>query len=263
MTRLDRQICRFLVALLGVTGTLAAASDEPQRPAPFELMEKFVSMQNNRMKIVEFDDSRETACPQITSLFYALKNRITFITPNYVLNDNGVYSNESYENNAEDFFFENRHCRYFLTVKRYDIADGVETEATIGRPPSAELSNRTGRDPPDQKRSDSSSDNPVYVKDNRIVISLDRIDPGKVGYTQLGVRFQSRNDMDATGIVYFGPKSFTIYLVNVAENFMLESEKDRDMRAYQVNLRNAQSRISLSIKKEVAVDGLWTKVFGE
>jgi hypothetical protein len=100
------------------------------------IMNKFVTVTDNRVTIVKFDDDLETNCPTLTNLFSSNGNRLELVTPNFSVRDAAgtlVYLEGSGpEGIVADFVVENAACRYVLTVKRYD-RDGDAEGSTSER----------------------------------------------------------------------------------------------------------------------------------
>jgi hypothetical protein len=99
---------------------------------------------------------------------------------------------------------------------------------------------------------------------NEAVIDLKSLDPDAIGTTSRGTTFVSPNpSLSFSGIMWFGPKNFTLYIGNPSQDLIIESRKNVKTRAYEVDLSNSEARLRFSIRKEVRVEETWLSEFDE
>jgi hypothetical protein len=80
----------------------------------------------------------------------------------------------------------------------------------------------------------------------------------------MGMTFDSpMGRIDFAGILYFAPWSVAVHFVNIPKEWALESRRNHDLKAYEIDFSNAAARLRFVITKEVYADGLWVKAFGE
>lgn len=77
-----------------------------------------------------------------------------------------------------------------------------------------------------------------------------------------GISFENADSSkESPGMIYFGPQSLTMYLVN-ASAYQLASHVDSSKKAYNIEVVGPGSRLNFSIRKEVSENG-WTAAFGK
>ena len=247
-------ICAVFIALLS-DGMRAAEpvadglSWMPQ-PAPGEdavvvrrnaFMNKLVEVSNERVTIVKFDDDVETGCPILTSLFIANSKKIELLTPRFSLADAvqmTVYSEgRGPDGNSAVFVVGNEACRYVLTVKRYDRDGDAQKEVQ-----AKDLSKISG----------SFKARPAKDRDQ------------KIGFAEAIVPLiNPANPLNFTGIAYFAPTSFTVYLANADKDLTIASESNSLTNSYKVEIKNANAGLRISIGREIYSSGLWVNVLGK
>lgn len=248
-------ICALCVALLG-DGTRASAETDADvlswlpQPAPGEdalvvrrnaVMNKMAEATNNRVTIVKFDDDIETRCPTLTSLFSSTGNRLELLTPNLSLNDAAqttVYLEGSGpEEKSADIVVENTACRYVLTVKRYDRDGETEKDVQVRFIP---------------KINKVFNARPAGERDQ------------KIGFREAVVPFVNPSkQLNFTGIAFFAPTTFTVYLANAEKDLTIASESNFLTRSYKVEIKNAQAALRISINRELYSNGQWVNAFSK
>jgi hypothetical protein len=250
-------ICAMFIALLS-DGTRASAepdADVPSwlpQPAAGEdalvvrrnaFLNKLVEVTNNRVTIVKFDDDLETKCPTFTSLFFSTGKRLELLTPSFSLDDTAqttVYLEGSGpEEKSADFVVENTACRYVLTVKRYDRDGEAEKEVQVR-----------------------------YIskinKDGTFEARPARDGDQKIGFSETVVSFVNPSkELNFTGIAYFAPTTFTVFLANVEKDLTITSHSNFLTHTYNVEIKNAQAALRISINKELYSNGQWVNAFGK
>jgi hypothetical protein len=237
-------------------GTRAWAEPDPDvlswlpQPGPGEdalvvrrnaLMNKMAEARNNRVTIVKFDDDLETKCPTLTSLFFSAANRLELLTPNLSLRDAAgtvVYSEGSgAERSVADLVVENTACRYVLTVRRYDRDGDVEKEVQA-------------RDLPKINKDWVFKAPPVGYRDE------------KIGFGESTVLFDKpAKPLNFTGIAFFAPTTFTVYLASVEKELTIASESNFFTHTYKVEIKNPEAALRISINKELYSNGQWVNAF--
>jgi hypothetical protein len=247
----------MLIVLLS-DGTRASADTDvdvlswlPQ-PAPGEdalvvrrnaVMNKLAEAMNNRVTIVKFDDDLETKCPILTNLFFSAGNRLEFLTPNLSLRDAAgtvVYSEGGgpVGSNA-DFVVENKACRYVLTVKRYDRDGDVENEVQA-------------RDLPKINKDWVFKATPAVERDQ------------KIGFSESMIRFDGPSKpLNFTGTAFFAPTTFTVFLATVEKDLTIASKSNFLTHTYNVEIKNAEAALRISINKELYSNGRWVNAFNK
>jgi hypothetical protein len=271
-------ICALFVALLSDSMRASAEPDADVRPWQIEpargedllvvrrnaVLLKMAEAWNNRVTIVKFDDDIETKCPTLTSLFFSAGNWLELLTPNFSLYDAAgttIYSERnSAEGKSADFVVQNAACRYLLTVKRYDRDGEVEKEVQVRqRRPSPLKIER-----PASRAVESQNIPGIKSQVDRI-----HIDPGllagdeKIGFTETTMPFDNPSKpLNFTGIAFFAPTTFTVYLANVEKDLTIASESNFLTHTYKVEIKSAQAALRISINRELYSNGQWVNAFG-
>ena len=209
------------------------------------VMNMMAEASNNRVTIVKFDDNVESKCPKLTSLFFSARNSLELLTPNFSLRDaisTIVYSTGNGSESSADFVVQNESCRYVLTIKRYDRDGGDEKPVPV-------------RDLPEVAQM-----NPKFVDPVRPASERD----DKVGFNESTVPFDNPlKSLSFTGIAFFAPTTFTVFLANVQKDLAIASESNLLTHTYKVEIGNADAVIRISINKELYLDGQWTNAFNK
>jgi hypothetical protein len=225
-------ICAMFIALLsdGMRASAGSDADVPPwqiEPAPGEdllvvrrnaVLLKLAEFRNNRVTIVKFDDDLETGCPTLTSLFFSAGNMLELLIPNFSLYDAAgttVYP-EGSGPNSTDFVVQNAACRYVLTVKRYDRDGEVEKEVPVrrGSPPPLKV------EPPEDGAVEPRKVEGIEMRGDSIHIDPARLaGDQKIGFTETSVPFDNPSKpLNFTGIAFFAPTTFTVYLANAEKD---------------------------------------------
>lgn len=244
--------CAVFIALLSTQSLAEPDADGlswlPQ-PAPGEdilvvtrnaIMNKLVEVTGNRVTTVKFDDDIETKCPTLTSLFFSTGDRLELLTPNFSLRDAArttVYLEGSgLEEKSADFVVQNTSCRYVLTVRRYDRDQQTEKEVQVSHIPK--INHVQAR--------------PVEDRDQ------------KIGFREAVVSFvKPLEQLNFTGIAFFAPTTFTVFLANAEKDLMIASESNSLTRTYKVEIKNAQAALRISINREIYLNGQWVNAFNK
>jgi hypothetical protein len=248
-------ICAILIAVLN-DGTRALAESDTDglswlpQPAPGEdalvvrrnaIMNKLVEVTNNRVTIVKFDDDVETKCPILTSLFFSTDKRLELLTPNFSLDDatqTTIYvEGNGPEGKSADVVVQNTACRYVLTVKRYDRDGDVEKEV-------------------------QARDIPKINRSFKAPLAGDR--DQKIGFRETVVPLENPlKPLNFTGIAYFAPTTFTVFLANAEKDLAIASESNFLTHTYKVEIKNAEATLRISIDKEFYSNGQWVNAFSK
>jgi len=244
--------CAVFIALLSTQPSAEPDADGlswlPQ-PAPGEdalvvtrnaIMNKLVEVTGNRVTTIKFDDDIETRCPTLTSLFFSTGDRLELLTPNFNLKDAArttVYLEGSGpEEKSADFVVQNTSCRYVLTVRRYARDGEAEKEVLVSHIPKI----------------DHVKARPVEDRDQ------------KIGFRETVVSFVSPSKpLNFTGIAFFAPTTFTVFLANAEKDLIVASESNFLTRTYNVEIKNAQAALRISINKEFHSNGQWVNAYGK
>jgi hypothetical protein len=211
-----------------------------------------------RTKAVDFVDPFDQACPRGTILISSAGDRVGLIIPQSGSGDivePGIPLMPHGPQNTPTFVFGREDCKYTITLKKFD----AESEKEI--PPA----------PVDRKAIDAQIEKDLRAG-NRLttpapIESGSAIEPKPIrpyynGVSRMGVDFDSAGPkLDLSGILFFGPWSVTLYVVNVPAEAVLESRRNSELKAYEIEFRNSVARLRLVITKEVNVGGLWVKAF--
>jgi hypothetical protein len=222
------------------------------QPAPGEdalvvrrnaIMNKLVEVTNNRVTIVKFDDDLETKCPTLASLFFSTGKRLELLTPNFSLRDAAgtvVYSEGGGPDGSDaDFVVKNTACRYALTVKRYDRDGDIEKEVQA-------------RDLPKVEKGWVFKPDPAGDRDQ------------KIGFSESTLQFDvPSKPLNFTGIAYFAPTTFTVFLANAEKDLTIASESNFLTHTYKVEIKNAEAALRISITKELYSNGKWVNAFAK
>ena len=249
--------CALFMAMFN-DGTQASAEHDADalswlpQPGPGEdavvvrrnaIMNKMAEHLNKRVTIVKFDDDMETRCPTLTNLFFSAGDRFELLTPNLSLYDAAqttVYlEGSSPDGSSTDVVVQNAACRYVLTVKRYDRDGEAEKEVQVRYIPKI---NRDGVFKP----------RPAEDRDE------------KIGFRETVVPFVNPSKpLNFTGIAFFAPTTFTVYLANVEKDLTIASESNFLTHTYKVEIKSAAAALRISINKELYSNGQWVNAFGK
>jgi len=229
-----------------------------------EMMEAVYASTGNRHKRISIDDAHDVNCPQAASLIYTTDaENFRIATPHFSL-ESLTNDRESHHSNARDFSFRTGDCRYIVTVKRFEKDGPGERETPLRRyddriadelvPSLKDLGERATTSPLPE----------VEVEGNKIIMSLGRVHPNKSGMSHMAARFDGRErDADFSGLLTMSRRSVTLFLVRMPADARLELKKNRDIKAYEIDISLSKVRWHLALIKEVDLNGSWTKVFGE
>jgi hypothetical protein len=250
-------ICAALFAVLSDAMMVSAGSDPDAPPwmpdpGPGEdalvvrrnaFMNKLAEAENKRVTIVKFDDNLETKCPTLTSLLFSTGNRLELSTPNFSLHGTAgtyVYSQGNGSDSAE-FVIRNAACRYVLTVNRYDRDGDVEKEV---------------------RARDLAKIDQGWTFLDTAGLKGDRND--WIGLNEAIVPFDNpANPLNFTGIAFFAPTTFTVFLANTEKDLTIGSESNFLNHTYKVEIKNAQATLRISINKELYSNGQWVNAYGK
>jgi hypothetical protein len=221
---------------------------------------------NSRAMTLTFDDQLDVPCPEVTSFLYSAGNRFQLLTPNFSLIESnvGVVINHNEEDKLDEITYQNRACRYVIAIRKFALENGVQRQLHLPKEsPIPDLVKRlraiaTPKTPTHEQDAEIGAE----IEGGKAIIRMNRVDPMRVGNTVTGTTFDTMNDRrEFTGIMYFGPKSFTVFIVD-APTYRISFYKDKVNRSYEIEIASPESHINLSLIKEVLGNG-WTTVFGD
>ena len=220
--------------------------------------------EGGRSKSVMFSDDSDIPCPQVSSFIYSAGDRVTLVTPNFSLmgRETGTFLNHIAREQSrwEELTYQNRACRYVISVKKYVLKDKVETQlqqADFSK--GFELLRKLERMGHPVVEGD---DNPIEINGGRAILKLNKVDPAQAGITVNGVLYDNPDhNKEFDGLIYFGPRSFAVYLVD-ALAYRLEYHKNDAGKSYDIDIIGPNTRLSLSLRKEILADG-WITSFGD
>jgi hypothetical protein len=260
---------RHWATIAGTWSLIAAASafaaDDQKWPFKYsmdDMIERVTSTQNSRVKTVRFDDPHDGICPQSASFIYSRGYGFRFMTPVF---GGLAYSNEDRESNSMKWVLGNRACRYTLTVKKFVTKDGQETQLALYNDDEIvkekfEALLRVMAESPEARPVQPGG--PIEIEGDKVIIRVDKSDPDKAGVSLNGVGFESSDKRkEYTGIFYFAPKSFTVFIAD-APDYKIGYRKDAANKSHEIDIANSESRLSISLQKEVLGNG-WKVVFGD
>jgi hypothetical protein len=244
--------------VLAICWTMAVSpplnAQNATRPLRLDALERLATAQNNRMRILEFEATRDAECPRPVGLLYSIGPRLVIIVPHTSADFGGVSLQGAEFDNSREAVFSKAGCRYVLRVQRFEKQNGAEVGLPIFTL-AQEVPQRAGN-----RSSQAKLPVGVSVEKNRIRIDPTAIDPGQLGNTQLSIRFnEPKRKIDFNGMIYFGPKSFTVYLTNVEPELAVDTRFDDAARAHWIDIKNADSRVQLVLWREILSDGTWKK----
>jgi hypothetical protein len=246
------------IAVMAIAGSAPHGGGARAQGGKVDFLDELMRRQNNRAKFVDFDDPHRAACPRFTSLIYASGEKFEIVMPNIAFagfSMRGGLGGSDDGPNAEEFEFLTDRCRYIVTVKKFVITGDAEAEDPLHRGPSpAPPQARQPARPP-------TLEGPVGTEGNKAVITDD---PARSGLMQIHVWFVSPTpNTQFTGLLYFSPKTMTVFLANAPKELELESRKNPASRSYELDIKSLDSRIRLSVKKEIYVNDSWIRAFNE
>ena len=164
--------------------------------------------------------------------------------------------------NSPEFSFFSRTCRYVITMKKFSLHAGGETEVGPAPVDRVRQQEEMARDLKTGNRGDPAPAEPESASpDGASEPAGRRLGSGVV---RMGMTFVADSArMDFSGILFFAPWSASAYLVNVPAELTVEARKNPDKKTYEIDVKNSVARLRFSIAKEVYVDGLWVKAFAE
>jgi hypothetical protein len=219
---------------------------------------------NNRQKSVSFGDQYNLPCPRLTALMYVSGVDIGFVMPNFSLAGIVLESDEGVDAEAIGYRFFSSNCRLSISAKKFALRNAIESEVPLNHEdPLAKIleqRRKTGQSKSTRESSGSDSHQSGIVKAERngINLSTKAIDQDGGGTTELHRRFASSEPaIGFSGMVWFGPKNFSIYIGNAPKDLTVESHKNTLAGAYELDIRNMVARIRLLIRKDVRVGDTW------
>jgi mercuric ion transport protein len=263
---------------------------------------RIVATNGGRWTTVQINDSQERRCPQFTALIASVRDRLQLVAPNYALYGpervmlpvqplQGTFSEKGSQPYSRDLVIFTEECGYRLTIARFDFVADAERRVRL----KGFLEQYRGTLQAVERRSIAKSgldgepvqhDEVVADREGRLEVKsglgawrmhddefamdridpdrMDRIDPKRRGTSEFDIDFDSpEKPIEFSGILYFGPQSFSAYLVNVAADLSIESRKKPDIGVHELDVRNAGARIRLDVTKEVRSNGFWIKAPGK
>jgi hypothetical protein len=250
----------------------AAAGSNSMNFSLQNVIEAVAKNRGNRAKYLRLSDAYNIPCPQVAALMYASGGGIGIIIPNFEMNGGALLPEEKNgDPNTVTFALTTATCRFSIALKKFALRDGVASEIALSSPPTVRKSAA-----PTSKQSSTSGPSPsisgvtkkstpgVTVNGNKITLSMKGIDPELVGTTELYREFASSDPaLMFSGMAWFGPKNFSFYFGNAADDLSIEARRNAAEMALEVDLTNAKARMRLSIKKDVLVENSWVTEFGE
>jgi len=86
----------------------------------------------------------------------------------------------------------------------------------------------------------------------------------KIGLSHSTVPFDNPSKpLNFTGIAFFVPTTFTVYLANAEKDLTIASESNFLTHTYQVEIKNAQAALRISINKELYSNGQWVNAYSK
>jgi hypothetical protein len=86
----------------------------------------------------------------------------------------------------------------------------------------------------------------------------------KIGVSASTVLFVNpSNPLNFTGIAFFAPTTFTVYLANAEKDLTAASESNFLTHTYNVEIKNAQAALRISITKELYSNGQWVNAYSK
>jgi hypothetical protein len=251
----------------------AAAGPNSMKFSLQHVIEAVAKNRGNRAKYLRLSDAYNIPCPQVAALMYASGGGIGIIIPNFEMNGAALFQEEKNgDPNAVMFALATATCRFSIALKKFALRDGVPSEIALSSP----LAVHTRFAAPTSKQSPTPGPSPsmsgvtkkstpiVTVNGNKITLDMKGIDPELVGTTELYREFASSDPaLTFSGMAWFGPKNFSFYFGNAADDLSIEARRNAAEMALEVDLTNAKARMRLSIKKDVLVENSWVTEFGE
>jgi hypothetical protein len=239
-----------------------------------EWREKFVKEKfRERMKHVRFNDAQETRCPTFTGLIHSVGDTFKVLVPQYI----GFPGPQIIGKNLSDVTLENENCRYTVTVRRFDTSSGDEREVGLKKPAPTPETDRIIREileeqknkreePKPEKTVGEKTGGEATPRDPVQAVPLYNIRPQHPDESMVDrrhIEFDAPTEaINFIGLMYFAPRSFSVHIVDAAEDLDIESRKDHETKQYEVSFRNPVARVSLAITKEIYLNR-WVKVFGD
>ena len=233
------------------------------------LNEKLARARNNRLKAVALADTHRAPCARGVAAVQASGTRVALAIPTFIMDQVGARGNV----HDPTLTLGRGTCRLSITISKFSRLEGGDSEILLYEPdPSTDVSARLaleGRrkameaDDPKDSRPPQGDPN-VSVEGNRIRLNTNNMDPDRVGFWDFPVVFASPAPvLSFSGMIWFGPKNFTLLLGSVPHDLSIEARKDAATKTYQVDVVNKEARVRFSIRKEVLVADSWVTEFSE
>src|SRR6266545_6317268 len=136
MTSHRRRLSVMSLLVMVVTGA-ATSGNAQDRDRATSFPELFAIQQNNRMKMVYFDDGQDETCPLWNSLIHGAGDKFEIIIPTFALlgmrGSTTGGAGGSRGTNSKDVAFWNEQCKYRLSLKKIVVRYGTEVEVPLYR----------------------------------------------------------------------------------------------------------------------------------
>ena len=232
-----------------------------------EFRELLAKKNGERTKVIGFDDPFDQHCPTGTILVSSVDNDLGFIVPRFSLGDAGAPGGRTMflgtgPDNSPEFSFFNGTCRYDITMKKFSLHTGGETEIGPAPVDRVRQEEQMAKDLKAGNRIDQRLAEPESARADSAHEPTTR--PLDGGVVRMGMTFAAAPArLDFSGILFFTPWSASTFLVNVPEDLTLEARRNPDKKTYDIDVKNSVARLRFSIAKKVYADGLWVRAFGE
>lgn len=255
-----------LLLVMVIIGSTAPHSEpSPSSLSPREaletLRERLEIQEKNRIKNIYLRDGREEKCPQFTSFIFSVGSRFRWIIPTFSVNGVVISSRNGYQAKmSREFIFSNASCKYTIAVKRHMVTDAMKHEVAPKLTDIPELLAQLKADSAIQPANPNIRGSINTDKK----ITMTREDANNSGYLQLGINYGAAEPpIDFSGIAFFGPHNFSLYLGNVPDDVQADAKGVADTRSYNLSVGNSNASMDFTLAKEVLLDGIWIKVFGD
>jgi hypothetical protein len=230
-----------------------------------EILDSVARGRGNRLQRLPLSDTHNVPCPHVAALIYSSGGGVGVIVPNFEMEGAALLpeEGEGKKRSAATFLLTTLSCRFTIAATKFALHDGIESEIPLGASYSGPAA-LTDREQTKKPIENSPSSAGISAQGATFSLNVKRIDPDLVGTTELFRSFALSEPMlTFSGMAWFGPKNFSVYVAGVPEDLRVETRSNGASKTLELDLVNAKARIRISIKKDVLVGNSWVTEFGE
>lgn len=213
-------------------------------------------------------------------MLYASGDRVGMIFPNYamyvdrVMAVTGPRESAAHDLNPISFLIGNQVCQFTITITKFAMRNGIESLVPPLSPNSqadanykALLKKLVPTDSAGLPMTHGDRVTPgsgAELHGDKLTFNPKAVDPTGDGTFELKATFDSSQPpLGFSAMVWFGSHNFSLYLGNAPADMTIESRKNVDAKAYEIDISTQDARMRLSVRKDIDQDGSWIADFDE